>query len=89
MKKLIINGLLLIVVIFLICALVFGLSCLRAVDEKEQQPEQITEQKIVVEETQVKVNLESTAKTNTTSTQTTSKPATTDEDVNDFWNDIG
>lgn len=96
MKKLIINGLLLIAIIFVICALVWGFSRLRAVDEKEQQlqenrgqHEQNTTQKTDSEITQVKVNGESTTTKNTKDTQTTSKPATTDEDVNDFWSDIG
>jgi len=87
MKKLIINGLLLFVVILLILAIIWGLSRLRAVDEKEQQvqesieqqSEELTEQKTVVEQTQVKVNVG-----NTTNTTNASKTTTNDQDVNDF-----
>ncbi|MFA6888166.1 MAG: hypothetical protein WC254_01595 [Candidatus Woesearchaeota archaeon] len=91
MKKLIINGLLVIVIILIIGAIIWGFSRLRAVDEKEQQiqenieeqSENLAEQKTVVEQTQVKVNIG-----NTTNTTNTSKPTTTDQDVNEFWNDI-
>lgn len=96
MKKLIINGLLIITLIIIAIAVFWSLSQLRAVDETEQsmqentaeQTEQLTEQKEVVQQTQVKVNVGNTTKNATNTSKTTLKPATTDEDVNEFFNEI-
>ncbi len=88
MKKLLINGLLILVFISLIVAVVMGLSKLRAVDTSdaevdsllEGQEQAVADEKAVQEQTAVKVSVTNTSanKTNTPkSTTTTSKTSTT------------
>lgn len=105
MKKLIINGLLILVFVVLIIAVILGLSKLRAVDETEEQiadliatqDSAIAEEKVIQEETAVKVtvsneNTNSTSTSKTTSSSSSKKTAqkttTTDSDVDDFLNSL-
>lgn len=104
MKKLLINGLLILVFIALIVAVVMGLSKLRAVDASdaevdsllEGQEQAVADEKAVQEQTAVKVSVTNTSKTNTSKSTTTSSSSTTtsqtdssaDGDIDDFLNEL-
>lgn len=87
MKKLLINGLLILVFITLIVALILGLSKLRAVDTSDaevdslldEQEQAIANEKAVQEQTAVKVSVTATSanKTNTSKSTTTSSSSKT------------
>ena len=86
MKKLIINGLLILVFVVLITAVIMGLSKLRAVDETEEQTADmiasqesaIAEEKAIQEETAVKVTvLNATNTSSSDSSKTSSKTSST------------
>ncbi len=87
MKKLIINGLLILVFVVLIIAVILGLSKLRAVDETEEQiadliatqDSAIAEEKVIQEETAVKVTVSNASEKKTTSS---------DSDVDDFLSSL-
>ena len=109
MKKLLINGMLILVFIILIIAVIMALSRLRAVDETESnvnemmqtQDQALAEEKEIVEQTAVKVNVGNTTSTMATNasktTATENKNTTTaakttssnDTDVNEFLNSLG
>lgn len=87
MKKLLINGLLILVFIALIVAVVMGLSKLRVVDTSdaevdsllEGQEQAVADEKAVQEQTAVKVSVTNTSanKTNTSKSTTSSSSKTT------------
>lgn len=103
MKKLLINGLLILVFIVLIVALVMGLSKLRVVDTSdaevdsllEGQEQAVAEEKAVQEQAAVKVSVSNTSanKTNTSSTTTKTSSSKTDSsangDIDDFLSELG
>ncbi len=105
MKKLLINGLLLLVFIALIVAVVMGLSKLRAVDTSdaevdallEGQEQAVVDEKAVQEQAAVKVSVSNTSanKTNTSKSTTTTKTTTSktsssaNGDIDDFLNEFG
>ena len=101
MKKLIINGLLILVFVILIIAVVMGLSKLRAVDETEEQTADmiagqesaVAEEKAIQEETAVKVTVSNATNTNSSKTSSSYKTSssekkTSDSDVDDFLNSL-
>ncbi len=98
MKKLLINGLLILVFISLIVAVVMGLSKLRAVDTSdaevdsllEGQEQAVADEKAVQEQTAVKVSVSNTStnKTNTSKTTTTSKTGSSKTDSSTANEDI-
>ena len=98
-KKLLINGLLVLVFVALFIALVLALSRLRAVDETEASVDEVTagqeaaltEEIAIVEQTAVKVNVgnsTNTSKTITSKTNTSKTTAHADEDVDAFLNGL-
>src|SRR3989338_4696215 len=85
MRKLIINGLLILVFIVLIVAVVMGLSKLRAVDTSdaevdsllEGQEQAVADEKAVQEQAAVKVSVSNTSTNNTNTSKSTSTTKTT------------
>ena len=96
MRKLLINGLLILVFIALIVAVVMGLSKLRAVDTSdaevdsllEGQEQAVADEKAVQEQTAVKVSVSNTStnKTNTSKTTTTTSKTSTSSSKTDSSN---
>lgn len=101
MKKLLINGLLILVFIALLVAVIMGLSKLRAVDTSdaevddliEGQEQAVADEKAVQEQTAVKVSVSNTTanKTNTSKTTTSNSKSTSSKtaDIDDFLNELG
>ena len=87
MKKLLINGLLILIFIILIIAIVMGFSKLRAVDSSDAevdslldgQEKAVADEKAVQEQTAVKVSVSNTSKTSSSS----------DADIDDFLSELG
>ncbi len=85
MKKLIINGLLILVFVALIVAVVMGLSKLRAVDTSdaevdsllEGQEQAVADEKAVQEQSAVKVSVSNTSNNTNTSKSTSTTKTTT------------
>ena len=85
MRKLLINGLLILVFIALIVAVVMGLSKLRAVDTSdaevdsllEGQEQAVADEKAVQEQSAVKVSVSNTSTNNTNTSKSTSTTKTT------------
>lgn len=90
MRKLVINGLLVLVFVLLVIALFSSLFRLRATDAteekidslEEKQQAMLIEEKQIAEETTVKVSV-SNATTNTSS-----KTSSSDEDIDDFLSEL-
>ena len=96
MRKLLINGLLILVFIALIVAVVLGLSKLRAVDTSDAevdslldgQEQAIADEKAVQDQVAVKVSVSNTSanKTNTSKTTTTTSKTSTSSSKTDSSN---